>query len=89
MILRTLTLAAAAQGLALTRSRPRTRLQAEKPAWADAVKDEAVAEDVARRSVARCVVAWRRSWACCRPAGGAPPYASCAGRSVSSMGRQS
>ena len=46
MILRTLTLAAAAQGLALTRSRPRTRLQAEKPAWADAVKDEAVAEDV-------------------------------------------
>ena len=46
MILRTLALAAAAQGLALTRSRPRTRLQAEKPAWADAVKDEAVAEDV-------------------------------------------
>ena len=46
MILRTLTLAAAAQGLVFTTSRPRTRLQAEKPAWADAVKDEAVAEDV-------------------------------------------
>ena len=46
MILRTLALAAAAQGLALTRSRPRTRLQAEKPAWADAVTDEAGAEDV-------------------------------------------
>ena len=46
MILRTLALAAAAQGLVFTTSRSRTRLQAEKPAWADAVKDEAVAEDV-------------------------------------------
>ena len=47
MILRTLALATTAYGLATTSTRPRTTaLKAEKPAWADAVKDEAVAEDV-------------------------------------------
>ena len=32
----------------------------------------------ARRSVVRTCSAWCRSCSCCRPAGGAPPYASCA-----------
>ena len=41
MILRTLALAAAAQGLRFHDEEATHALQAEKPAWADAVKDEA------------------------------------------------